>query len=365
MKKFMKIFLIIFAILVVFTLVDTLQAKIFNGTPLIKIRNNYDGGNIDYVDKGILVYTYVFTNGEKVTVYRWEKYAPPMEESNLKYKKLEDVELDYDLSQMVEDKCYIVLNLGKMYNIENLNSFIVYHLNELDNFIKNVEDKKSDEIRIVEYTPDELQPILTNLQYKDNKFIMQIDNRRDGTASQKDKKIVTTQYDSSEYVLVKSEVSVNSSNTQKYYELNLQSKKSNKIIHICNYLEMKKDDNQKFEIQFNKNVNSNKITKILDKDETDKCDYSIYSYKGTVDILINNEKMSLRDALMNNKITADQILEKANKDINDMKIFGDFYTDGGSKYFLYDDYSIIKMNALSGNYDLYIGVPSMNINDID
>ena len=75
--------------------------------------------------------------------------------------------------------------------------------------------------------------------------------------------------------------------------------------------------------------------------------------------------MSLRDALTNNKITIDEILEKANKDGNDLKIFEDFYQDGGSRYYLYEDYSIIKLNTLNGKDDLYIGVPSMNINDIN
>ena len=81
MKKGIKIFLIIFVVLVIVVLVDTIQAKVFDNSALIKIRYNLDGGNVDYVDKGIFVYTYVFTNGEKVTVFRWEKYAPPMEEN--------------------------------------------------------------------------------------------------------------------------------------------------------------------------------------------------------------------------------------------------------------------------------------------
>lgn len=372
MKKGIKIFLIIFIILAIAVLADTIQAKVFDNNPLIKIRYNRDGGNVDYVDKGIFVYTYVFTNGEKVTVFRWEKYAPPKEpqdlvetnnkqnENNLKYKNLENVEIDYNLSQMVEDKCYIVLNPRALYHKEDLDGFIVYHLEELDNFIKNVENNKPDEIRIVEYTPDEQQPILTNLQYKDNKFIMQIDNRRDGATPQEDKKIITNEYDTSEYILTKNE----SSNNTSKYELILKSKKSNNSIHICDYVEINKENNQKFEIQFNKDVNSNKITKILGKDETNKYDYDIYSYKGTVDIVINNEKMSLRDALINNKITIDEILEKVNKDANETKIFQDIYKDGGSRYYLYGDYSIIKLNTLDSNYDLYIGVPSMDINDI-
>ena len=322
MKKSAKILLIFLAILIIFIVIG---AIIFNSRPLTKIQDNYDF------------------------------------ENNLKYENLEDVELDYDVSKMVEDKCYIVLHASKIYNIDRIDDSIVYNIDELDNFIKNVENNNSDEIRIVEYTLYEQQPILIDLQYKDNTFIMQIDNRRDGAISQEDKKIVTTEYDGAEYVLAKNEESDNASN----YELILKSKKSDNSIHICNYVEAKKADNTNFEIQFNKNENGNEVTKILDKNETDKYDYNIYSYKGTADIIINNKKMSLRDALINNKITIDEILEQANKDVNELRILESFYLDGGSKHYLYEDFSILSLNTLSGNNDIYIGAPSMNINDIN
>ncbi len=77
MPKWLKIFLIIFSILIVFILIDTLQAKVFDNRPFLKITENYKDGNVLKKDKGLFVYTYVFTNGEKVTVYRWEKYSPP------------------------------------------------------------------------------------------------------------------------------------------------------------------------------------------------------------------------------------------------------------------------------------------------
>ena len=80
MKKGIKIFLIIFVILVIAILIDTIQAKVFDNRPFIKITENYNGGNVYQKDNGIFVYTYVFTNGEKVTVFRWEKYAPPLKE---------------------------------------------------------------------------------------------------------------------------------------------------------------------------------------------------------------------------------------------------------------------------------------------
>lgn len=275
-----------------------------------------------------------------------------------KYVELENLELDYDFAQMVEDRCYILTN-----------SNAVYHLEELDNFIKNVENKNADEIRIIEYTI-EGQPVITNLEYTGDKFILKNDWRRDAWAVEEDRKIVTTEYDASKYVLVKSETSSDITNLKTYDELSLHSIESDETVHICTYAEVKQDENEKFKIQFNKNLNGDEIIKILGREETDRYDYDIYSYKGTVNIIVNGEEMSLREALLNNKITAEEILEKAKKDANgDKTIIGDIYRDGGSTVYIYNDYSILKLNTLSGdgNYgkkDLYIGVPSMNINDI-
>lgn len=289
-----------------------------------------------------------------------EKYEETKETINKKYTDLEDVKLDYNFAQMVEDKCYIVTN-----------SNTVYHIKELDNFIKNVENNIPDEIRIVQYSI-EGQPILTNLEYKNNKFILKLDNRRDGYASAQDKKITTNEYDAEEYKLVKGNTPNNITNLKTYYPLDLQSTKTNEKISICSYAEIKKTSNEKFEIQFNKNIENEEITKILDKQESNKYDYNIYSYKGTVDILINGEKMTLRDALLNDKITVDEILEKAQKDAKvDRTIFGGVYADGGSKNYIYNDYQILKFNqesivenTVSYIKDLYIGVPSMNINEL-
>ena len=84
--------------------------------------------------------------------------------------------------------------------------------------------------------------------------------------------------------------------------------------------------------------------------------------------------MSLREALINNKITVDEILEKAQKDARvDNTIYGDVYRDGGSSFYIYNDYQILKCNIILAEIenndvsyikDLYIGVPSMYIGDI-
>lgn len=277
----------------------------------------------------------------------------PKIENSTNYIELEKVPLDYNFADMVEDKCYIVTN-----------SNTVYHIEQLDKFIKNVEENIPDEIRIVGYTI-EGQPILTNLEYTKNRFILKIDTRRDGYATIEDKKITTTEYDASKYKLVKESTANNITNLKTYYPISLKCIETEETIPVCNYAEIRQTSKEKFKIQFNKTTDKEEVIKILDKSESDKYNYNIYSYKGIVDIVINGEKMSLREALLSNKITIDEILQKARKDAKeDETIFGTTYLDGGSSLYIYNDYAILKLNTLEGNKDLYIGVPAMYIEDV-
>lgn len=129
-------------------------------------------------------------------------------------------------------------------------------------------------------------------------------------------------------------------------------------------IELKSAEN--FEIRFyDKHPQTDtKINKILDKSETDKYDYNIYTYDGSVNILINGKEMSLRNALLENKITMNEIITKANQDLRDKKITGDTYKDGGSIVYHYGNYTIIKYHTIEGNRDVYIGTKTMTINDI-
>lgn len=274
-------------------------------------------------------------------------------ENRTNYIELEEVPLDYNFADMVEDKCYIVTN-----------SNTVYHIEQLDKFIKNVEENVPDEIRIVNYTI-EGQPILTNLEYTKDKFVLKNDTRRDGYATIEDKKITTTEYDASKYKLVKESTPNNVTNLKTYYQISLKCIETEETIPVCYCAEIKQTSKEKFEIQFNKTTDKEEVVKILDKSESDKYNYNIYSYKGIVEIAINGEKMSLREALLSNKITIDEILQKAKKDAKeDETIFGATYADGGSNIYIYNDYAILKLNTLEGNKDLYIGVPSMYIDNV-
>ncbi len=109
MPKWIKIFLIIFIVLLIILLIDTLQAKVFDNRPLLKITENYNGSNVLKKDKGLFVYTYIFTNSEKVTVYRWEKYSPPEEVkyTNEKEKNMNNINISINgklYNAIFEDK---------------------------------------------------------------------------------------------------------------------------------------------------------------------------------------------------------------------------------------------------------------------
>lgn len=75
MSKGIKIFLIVILAVLVFVLIDSIQAKLFNNRPILKLVEDYNGGNLYQKDKGIFVYTYIYTDGTQKTVFRWEKYS--------------------------------------------------------------------------------------------------------------------------------------------------------------------------------------------------------------------------------------------------------------------------------------------------
>ena len=114
-----------------------------------------------------------------------------------------------------------------------------------------------------------------------------------------------------------------------------------------------------FELIFNQ-YDDSQIRTIILEDETEKFDYNIYSYDGDVKVKIDNKEYNLRDALLNDKITMDKIIEKANKDSQEEKVRSDMFSDGGTMIYKYDTYTIIKFNTLDNNKDIYIGNTSMD-----
>lgn len=99
---------------------------------------------------------------------------------------------------------------------------------------------------------------------------------------------------------------------------------------------------------------------ILDNSETDKYNYNIYAVEGQVNIIVDGEEIPLRNALLENKVTMEEILDKAHKDYPNAIS----YDDGGTDEYHYDKYTIIKINQLGARKDVYIGNKDLTLNKL-
>lgn len=95
--------------------------------------------------------------------------------------------------------------------------------------------------------------------------------------------------------------------------------------------------------------------KLIEKSITNREDF-----KYTVD----DKEYHLKEALLENKITMEEIIAKANQDEKDGKIKAEMYKDGGSMGYHYENYTIIKCHTSGGNRDVYIGTKEMTLNDV-
>ena len=77
MKK-KKILIITLCSIIGFIFLDFIIALSFNNSPIIKIRDYYNGGSTVYKDKGIFTNTYKCSDGKTKTVLKTTKYVCPM-----------------------------------------------------------------------------------------------------------------------------------------------------------------------------------------------------------------------------------------------------------------------------------------------
>ena len=286
MKKGLKITLIVLGVLISVIILDTLQAKIFDNSPILKIRDNLDGGDL-YIDKGIFINHYHCNNDEKVTTWKGTKFVCPIVDENK------------NIQENDEHSFY-----GKI--IESHESYIIVEPNE------DEEERKSSD-----------------------KFHIDLGKNNDAI-----------------YVVGANVKITYVGGINESYPAQIGTTK----------IELKSADN--FTLIFNKEPGK-VMHKIVDKKNNTQYDYNIYSYQGTVEIVINNKTYTLEEALKNNKITMEEIIAKANEDLNENNITGDIYKDGGSIIYQYSNYTIIKCHTLDGNRDVYIGAKDMTINDLE
>ena len=278
-----------------------------------------------------------------------------------KYTQLEELTSnDFDLKSCIINNYYTIIETDEMYN-NSENDCIIYHKDELDNFIANVNSNILDVIRVVQYSSDEKNSFIKDIKFTQDKFIIKDDYR---FFSNREKGIVTNEYSTKDYKFVIDENPIKNENAKVYYRTYLKNHTNSNLIYLFNYFEIPEDNESKFELEFIKDMTKERQL-ILSKSENTKYDYDIYSYNGDVNIIIENEKYTLREALLSNKITAEDIIESANKDVEKNNIFRDAYLDGGTVEYTYNNYIILKYNNLAGNKDLYIGDISMNMSNLN
>ncbi len=126
MNKSVKIVLIIVGILFAILMIDTIQAKTLDNSPFLKLVEDYNGGNLYQKNKGILVDNYIFTDGNKVTVFKWEKYTPQeakkreSEEQENENKEQENQNVEYKKYSKVIDDTTIELDIPSKWNYEEV-----------------------------------------------------------------------------------------------------------------------------------------------------------------------------------------------------------------------------------------------------
>lgn len=136
---------------------------------------------------------------------------------------------------------------------------------------------------------------------------------------------------------------------------NKKERKTNEILKISesNFLNYTKS----FDLIYNQS--KDKEINLLYKTEK----YSIKAFRGDVQILKQNKIYSLTDALINNIITFNDILQQIDLD----KKYGfckvSEYLDEGSIEYLYENYTILEINEKNGKTDLVIGMKGSIIGD--
>ena len=257
---------------------------------------------------------------------------------------LENLTLGFSMEDAINNN-YFVCGYDKNYNEEKLNTFI-----------SNIENKIPSSLRLAFSTP-EGDVILKELILENGNIIFREDYRRDEFSSKEDRIIKESSFPINDYRIVEDFLG-----ETKYIYLENRNKDFNTRVFICscyNNLEY----NHNFQLIF-KGRRDMGIDTIIEKGTY--LDYNVYSFAGDVFVKIDNVEIPLKDAIINNQIDPQDIVDNCTLDVKENKnnvVFNEA-NDGGTRKYRYDltspePYSIIKCHTLDGNRDLYIGPTNM------
>ena len=110
-NKYKKYILIAVFSVIFLIIIDISQALIFQNSPVLKIREHFDGGRLYYKDKGLITYTYNCIGEKRKTVLKWEKYSCPLKETTFEIidesKNIKDFTCAEALEEIYRDDEYI------------------------------------------------------------------------------------------------------------------------------------------------------------------------------------------------------------------------------------------------------------------
>ena len=110
-NKYKKYILIAVFSIFILIIIDISQALIFQNSPVLKIREHFDGGTLYYKDKGLITYTYNYIGEKRKTVLKWEKYSCPLKETNFEIidesKNIKGFTCAEALEEIYRDDVYI------------------------------------------------------------------------------------------------------------------------------------------------------------------------------------------------------------------------------------------------------------------
>ena len=110
-NKYKKYILIAVFSIIILIIIDISQALIFQNSPVLKIREHFDGGTLYYKDKGLITYTYNCIGEKRKTVLKWEKFSCPLKETTFEIidesKNIKDFICAEALEEIYRDDEYI------------------------------------------------------------------------------------------------------------------------------------------------------------------------------------------------------------------------------------------------------------------
>ena len=110
-NKYKKYILIAVFSIIILIIIDISQALIFQNSPVLKIREHFNGGTLYYKDKGLITYTYNCIGEKRKTVLKWEKYSCSLKKTTFEIidesKNIKDFTCAEALEEIYRDDVYI------------------------------------------------------------------------------------------------------------------------------------------------------------------------------------------------------------------------------------------------------------------